>query len=218
MSELSVLRIVELKGRVRAEDVATPLGVGVEEAGGLLTRLTADGLVTPAGPAYKLSEEGRRQLAELLLVDRAPVDQGALATAYDEFCEFNGELKTIVTAWQMKDSATPNDHTDAAYDAGVLDQLGSLHARVLPLVERLGEIAARKRATPAQIALAWLLAQKPWIVPIPGTTKLHRLEENLGAVDVRLTAQDLQELADALARIEVQGERLPEAGLKMTGL
>jgi hypothetical protein len=143
MSELSVLRIVELKGRVRAEDVATPLGVGVEEAGGLLTRLTADGLVTPAGPAYKLSEEGRRQLAELLLVDRAPVDQGALATAYDEFCEFNGELKTIVTAWQMKDSATPNDHTDAAYDAGVLDQLGSLHARVLPLVERLGEIAPR---------------------------------------------------------------------------
>jgi len=143
MSELSVLRIVELKGRVRAEDVATPLGVGIEEAGGLLTQLAADGLVTPAGPAYKLSEEGRRQLAELLRIDREPVDQGALAAAYDEFCGFNGELKAIVTTWQMKDPATPNDHTDAAYDAGVLDRLSSLHTRVLPLVERLRAIAPR---------------------------------------------------------------------------
>ena len=79
-------------------------------------------------------------------------------------------------------------------------------------------MAEHKGATPAQVALAWLLAQKPWIVPIPGTTKRHRLEENLGAVDVTLTVQDLQELADALAKIEVQGERLPEAALKMTGL
>jgi hypothetical protein len=143
MSELSVLRIVELKGRVRAEDVATPLGVDVEQAGGLLTQLAADGLVTAAGSAYKLSEEGRRQLAELLRVDREPVDQGALASAYDEFCGFNAELKTIITAWQMKDSTTPNDHTDPAYDAGVLDRLGSLHVRALPLVERLGGIAPR---------------------------------------------------------------------------
>ena len=77
--------------------------------------------------------------------------------------------------------------------------------------------AARKRATPAQVALAWLLAQKPWIVPIPGTTKLHRLEENLGAVNVTLTPGDLQDIATALATIQVQGERLPEAALKMTG-
>ena len=88
----------------------------------------------------------------------------------------------------------------------------------MALVEIVKSVAERKGATPAQVALAWLLAQKPWIVPIPGTTKLHRMEENLGAVDVTLTAEELQKLAAALAKIEVQGERLPEAALKMTGL
>jgi aryl-alcohol dehydrogenase-like predicted oxidoreductase len=77
------------------------------------------------------------------------------------------------------------------------------------VVDLLGQMAARKRATPAQIALAWLLAQKPWIVPIPGTTKLHRLEENLGAADVELTAGDLRDIADALAGTTLQGERYP---------
>ena len=77
------------------------------------------------------------------------------------------------------------------------------------LVTLLGEIAARKNATPAQIALAWLLAQKPWIVPIPGTTKLHRLEENVGAADVVLTPDDLAAIAAALATVTVQGDRYP---------
>jgi aryl-alcohol dehydrogenase-like predicted oxidoreductase len=77
------------------------------------------------------------------------------------------------------------------------------------LVNLVGQIASRKKAKPAQIALAWLLAQKPWIVPIPGTTKLHRLEENLGAASVVLTADELREIADALAQITVQGERYP---------
>jgi aryl-alcohol dehydrogenase-like predicted oxidoreductase len=82
------------------------------------------------------------------------------------------------------------------------------------MVELLKRIAARRGATPAQVALAWLLAQKPFIVPIPGTTKLHRLEENLAAADVELTADDLRDMADAAAKIEVQGARLPEAVLK----
>ena len=77
------------------------------------------------------------------------------------------------------------------------------------LVDRLVEIAAQKQATPAQIALAWLLAQKPWIVPIPGTTKLHRLEENLGGAGITLTPDDLAEIAAALEAIKVQGERYP---------
>jgi aryl-alcohol dehydrogenase-like predicted oxidoreductase len=77
------------------------------------------------------------------------------------------------------------------------------------LVDLLGEIAARKRATPAQIALAWLLAQKPWIVPIPGTTKLHRLQENLGAAAVELTPGDLRDIESAVAKITVQGDRYP---------
>ena len=88
----------------------------------------------------------------------------------------------------------------------------------MALVDVVRDMAAQKNATPAQIALAWLLAQKPWIVPIPGTTKLHRLEENLGAVNVALTADDVHHMATAMAGISVQGERLPEAVLKMTGL
>jgi aryl-alcohol dehydrogenase-like predicted oxidoreductase len=77
------------------------------------------------------------------------------------------------------------------------------------LVDLLGVIAERKKATPAQLALAWLLAQKPWIVPIPGTTKLHRLEENLGAADVDLTPDDLREINETASKIEVRGARYP---------
>jgi len=86
------------------------------------------------------------------------------------------------------------------------------------LIDLLQHIAAQKQATPAQIALAWLLAQKPWIVPIPGTTKLHRLEENLGAVDVVLTGADLGEIESAAAAIPIEGERYPERLMKTTGL
>jgi len=85
------------------------------------------------------------------------------------------------------------------------------------LVDLLSRFAAQKQATPAQIALAWLLAQKPWIVPIPGTTKLHRLEENLGAVAVELTPDDLREIDAAASRITIQGARYPENQEKLTG-
>src|SRR5689334_8849071 len=85
------------------------------------------------------------------------------------------------------------------------------------LVDLVRTIAERKNATPAQIALAWLLAQKPWIVPIPGTTKMHRLEENLGAVDVELTADDLRDIDEATSTITVQGARYPEAMERRTG-
>jgi aryl-alcohol dehydrogenase-like predicted oxidoreductase len=87
----------------------------------------------------------------------------------------------------------------------------------MALVDLLRAVAKRKGATPAQIALAWLLAQKPWIVPIPGTTKLHRLEENLGAVAVELTPDDLREIDAAASKIPLQGARLPESALAMTG-
>jgi aryl-alcohol dehydrogenase-like predicted oxidoreductase len=85
------------------------------------------------------------------------------------------------------------------------------------LIDLLASIAERKKATPAQIALAWLLAQKPWIVPIPGTTKLNRLEENIGAVDVHLTPDDLREIDEAASNIAVQGARYPEKLEAMTG-
>jgi aryl-alcohol dehydrogenase-like predicted oxidoreductase len=85
------------------------------------------------------------------------------------------------------------------------------------LVDVVGRLAARKKVTPAQLALAWLLAQKPWIVPIPGTTKLHRMEENLGAAAVELSREDLREIDSAVSKIEVQGARYPEALDRMTG-
>src|SRR5213595_635082 len=85
------------------------------------------------------------------------------------------------------------------------------------LVDLLGAIAKRKKATPAQVALAWLLAQKPWIVPIPGTTKLNRLEENIGAAEVELTQNDLDEIETAASKIDVQGARYPERLEQMTG-
>src|SRR5437867_7819928 len=85
------------------------------------------------------------------------------------------------------------------------------------LVDLLGNIAQRKKATPAQVALAWLLAQKPWIVPIPGTTKLHRLEENLGAAAVELTPGDLREIESASSKIKVEGARYPERLEQLTG-
>jgi aryl-alcohol dehydrogenase-like predicted oxidoreductase len=85
------------------------------------------------------------------------------------------------------------------------------------LVDLLNKIAHKKKATPAQIALAWLLAQKPWIVPIPGTTKLNRLEENLGALDIELTPGDLQQIEEAASKITIQGARYPEQHERLTG-
>jgi aryl-alcohol dehydrogenase-like predicted oxidoreductase len=85
------------------------------------------------------------------------------------------------------------------------------------LVELVRKIAEQKKATPAQIALAWLLAQKPWIVPIPGTTKLDRLEENIGAVEIQLTADDLREIDSAASKITIQGARYPEHLQRMVG-
>ncbi len=85
------------------------------------------------------------------------------------------------------------------------------------LVDLIGEFAKQKNATPAQIALAWILAQKPWIVPIPGTTKIHRLEENLGGANVELTAEDMQQLNEATSKIDIKGARYPENLQKLVG-
>ena len=88
----------------------------------------------------------------------------------------------------------------------------------MALVDLVRGVATRKAATPAQISLAWLLAQRPWIVPIPGTTKMHRLQENLGAIGVELSVGELHGIDAAVSKIPLQGVRLPESALKMTGL
>jgi aryl-alcohol dehydrogenase-like predicted oxidoreductase len=113
------------------------------------------------------------------------------------------------------DESTPFDSTDFR---NLLPRFSSEARKANQgLVDLLGRIAAAKSMTSAQIALAWLLAQKPWIVPIPGTTKLHHLEENLASADVELTPEDLNEIEEALARIEVQGARYPEHLQRMIG-
>ena len=125
----------------------------------------------------------------------SPLGKGFLTGAIDEGTRFDGtDFRNIVPRF------TP--------EARRANQI---------LVDRLREIAARKQATPAQVAIAWLLAQKPWIVPIPGTTKPHRLEENIAAADVALTADDLREIERALSTVAVQGDRYPEHLQKLVG-
>jgi aryl-alcohol dehydrogenase-like predicted oxidoreductase len=147
---------------------------------------------------FRRPEEGLLQTLEELgigLVPYSPLGKGFLTGKMDETTTFDStDFRSTLPRF------TP-------------EALKANHA----LVDLLGRIAAEKKASPAQIALAWLLAQKPWIVPIPGTTKLHRLDENIGAVAVELTANDLREIESAAARITVQGARYPEKLEQLTG-
>ncbi len=200
-------------------------GVPIEEVAGAVKGLIAEGKVKHFGlseagvqtirrahavqPVTALQSEyslwWRRPEAEVLpaleelgigFVPFSPLGKGFLTGKIDENTTFDSsDFRNIVPRF------TP--------DARKANQA---------LVDLLGRIAARKKATPAQLALAWLLAQKPWIVPIPGTTKLERLEENLGAAAVELTPQDLREIDRAASRITVQGARYPERLERMTGL
>ncbi|MBG0566458.1 aldo/keto reductase [Actinoplanes aureus] len=146
---------------------------------------------------WKRPEEEILPLCEELgigLVPYSPLGKGFLTGKIDQSTTFSpGDIRASIPR----------------FDAGARQANQAL-------VDLLGAVAARKNATVAQIALAWLLARKPWIVPIPGTRKLERLEENLGAADVDLTADDLRDLDTAAARIEVQGARYPEQLERMT--
>jgi aryl-alcohol dehydrogenase-like predicted oxidoreductase len=147
---------------------------------------------------FRRPEEGLLQILEELgigLVPYSPLGKGFLTGKMDE--------KTTFDSTDFR-SSLPR-FTPEALKANQA------------LVDLLGRIAAEKNATPAQIALAWLLAQKPWIVPIPGTTKLERLDENIGAVAIELTSDDLGKIDTAAAQITVQGERYPEKLEQLTG-
>jgi aryl-alcohol dehydrogenase-like predicted oxidoreductase len=129
------------------------------------------------------------------LVPYSPLGKGYLTGSIDENARFDSsDFRSMIPRFQP-------------------DALKANQA----LIDLLGQIAKRKKATPAQIALAWLLAQKPWIVPIPGTTKLNRLDENLGAIAIELTADDLREIESAASKIKVEGARYPERMEQMTG-
>lgn len=199
--------------------------VPIEDVAGAVKDLIAEGKVKHFG----LSEAG------VQTIRRAHAEQ-PIAAVQSEYSLFwrGPEIELLPTLEELGIGFVPFSPLGAGFLTGKIDENTefdpsdfrnnvsrfSPEARKAnkPLVNIVKAMAERKGATPAQVALSWLLTQKPWIVPIPGTTKLHRLEENLGSMDVVLDAEDQEEIAGALSKIEVQGERLPEAALKMTGL
>src|SRR5205809_4890 len=198
--------------------------VPIEDVAGAVNELIQQGKVKHFGLSEASAQTIRRAHAvqpltavqsEYSLWTRDPEHNGVLATCEElgiGFVPFSPLGAGFLTG--KIDTATTFDITDFRNRSPRFAP--EARAANLALVDLLKRVAERKRATSAQIALAWLLARKPWIVPIPGTTKLHRLEENLGAADVELTLDDLDEIQNAAAKIPVLGARLPEEVLKLT--
>jgi len=150
-AELAVLQAIRLKGRGDAAAAAVCVGVDESTAAGILADLAERGLVK-GGPAFRITPEGREHLTAALAAERAEVDLTALKAAYADFDQVNSELKAIVTAWQMRDPETPNDHTDAAYDATVIERLGGVDVAFTPVLEQV--IAAAPRLHPYRLRFA----------------------------------------------------------------
>jgi aryl-alcohol dehydrogenase-like predicted oxidoreductase len=198
--------------------------VPIEEVAGAMKELIAEGKVKHFG----LSEPGAQTIR------RANAVQPVTAVQSEYSLWFRApEVEILPTLEELGIGFVPYSPLGRGFLTGNIDETttfeGSDFRNTVPrfapenrkanhvLVDLLAEIAARKAATPAQIALAWLLAQKPWIVPIPGTRRLERLDENLGAADVKLTPDDLREIDSAAAKISVQGARYPERLERTTG-
>lgn len=143
--ELSLLQTMRLKGRVPLDGLVAALDRDEGSVEALVNRAVEAGLVAVAGKNFKLTPVGRERLTELITTERQSLDGGALEVLYHEFDGYNTELKEIITAWQMKGPDTPNDHADAAYDAGIVADLADLHRRFVPWLERL--VAAAPRLT-----------------------------------------------------------------------
>ena len=198
--------------------------VPIEDVAGAVKELIQEGKVKHFG----LSEAGARTIRRAHAVQ--PV--AAVQSEYSLWTR-GPEAEVLPTLEELGIGFVPFSPLGKGFLTGKMDETTTLDSsdfrKTIPrftpeamkanraLVDLLGKVAERKQATPAQIALAWLLAQKPWIVPIPGTTKLHRLEENLGAAAVELTADDLREIETAASKITVQGARYPEHLEQMTG-
>ena len=199
--------------------------VPIEDVAGAVKELIAEGKVKHFGMSEAGAKTIRRAHAvqpvtalqsEYSLWYRTPEDE--ILPTLEElgigFVPFSPLGKGFLTG--KIDESTTFDKTDIR--SSIPRFTPEARAANQALVDLLGEIGKRMNATPAQIALAWLLAQKPWIVPIPGTTKLHRLEENIGAAALELSADDLKQIEEAASKIPVQGARYPEHIEKMTGL
>jgi len=200
--------------------------VPIEDVAGVVKDLIAEGKVKHFGLSEPGAQTVRRANAvqpvtalqnEYSLWTRGPETNGIL-----EACEelgiglvaYSPLGKGFLTGAMSKDTKIGDNDFRKILPRFTPEAMETNQA-LIDLLKRIGD---DKRATPAQIALAWLLARKPWIVPIPGTTKLHRLEENLSAADIALTADDLAEIETAAAVIQVEGERYPEQLMKTTGL
>ena len=199
--------------------------VPIEDVAGAVKELIQQGKVKHFG----LSEAGAKTIRRAHAVQ--PVT--ALQSEYSLWYE-SPEAEVLPTLEELGIGFVPFSPLGKGFLTGKINEDTTLRQERLPqhrstlhagrskanqaLVDLLGHVAQRKKATPAQIALAWLLAQKPWIVPIPGTTKLNRLEENLGAAHVELTPDDLREIDSAASQISVHGARYPEHLEKRTGL
>ena len=199
--------------------------VPIEEVAGAVKELIAEGKVGHFGLSEPGAQTVRRAHAvqpvtalqnEYSLWTRGPESNGILDACEElgiGFVPYSPLGKGFLTGAMSKDTRLGEGDF-----RNILPRFTSeAMERNQALVDLLKRIAGRKGATPAQIALAWLLAQRPWIVPIPGTTKLHRLEENLGAAEVELSAGDLDEIRQVAAEIVVEGERYPPQLLATTG-
>ena len=198
--------------------------VAIEDVAGAVKELIAAGKIKHFG----LSEAGAKTIRRAHSVQRVTAVQSEYSL-WTRDVEQNDVLRTCE---ELGIGFVPFSPLGAGFLTGKIDtntkfdatDFRNISPRFTPearaanqaVVDLLRKIADQKGGTPAQVALAWLLAQKPWIVPIPGTTKIHRLEENLGAVNIELTVGNLQEINSAAAKIEVHGARLPEAVLKMS--
>jgi aryl-alcohol dehydrogenase-like predicted oxidoreductase len=199
--------------------------VPIEEVAGAVKELIVEGKVKHFG----MSEAGVQTIRRAHAVQQVT----AVQSEYSLFWR-GPEAELLPTLEELGIGFVPFSPLGAGFLTGKIDEntkfdptdFRNIVPRFSPearkanmaLVDLVRAVAERKGATPAQIALAWLLAQKPWIVPIPGTTKLHRIKENLGAVNVELTGADLKQIGEAASSLKIEGARLPEAVLKMTGL
>jgi aryl-alcohol dehydrogenase-like predicted oxidoreductase len=198
--------------------------VPIEDVAGAVKELIAEGKVKHFG----LSEAGVQSIRRAHAVQHVTAVQSEYSLFYR-----GPEAELLPVLEELGIGFVPFSPLGAGFLTGKIDEntkfdssdFRNMVPRFSPearkanmaLVDLVKAVAERKGATPAEVALAWLLAQKPWIVPIPGTTKLHRLEENLGAVNVALTENDLRQIDEASSELKLEGARLPEAMLKMTG-
>jgi DNA-binding MarR family transcriptional regulator len=151
---LRLLQALRLKGRLPAADLAGATGLDEHTVEKIAADLSADGLTEEARGRLKLTAAGREQLEDALAVERRNVNQHALATLYEEFDEYNAALKTLMTRWQLKSDETPNDHTDAAYDNAIVEDLGHLDERFQPLLSRMVATVPRLGHYPSRLGAA----------------------------------------------------------------